>query len=75
MTRQELEFKAKEFDSKLKRHPMSSEELQDILCDFVEALRIQDVVGRSEQLVCDECSGFVYERLICACCLKEFNKE
>lgn len=50
MTRQELELKAKEFDSKLKRHPMSSEELQNILCDFVEALRIHDVVGRSEQL-------------------------
>jgi len=50
MTRQELELKAKEFDSKLKRHPMSSEELQNVLCDFVEALRIHDVVGRSEQL-------------------------
>jgi len=50
MTRQELELKAKEFDSKLKRHPMSSEELQKVLCDFVEALRIHDVVGRSEQL-------------------------
>lgn len=53
MTREELELKAKEFDSKLKRHPMSSEELQKVLCDFVEALRIHDVVGRSEQLVCD----------------------
>ena len=50
MTRQELELKAKEFDSKLKRHPMSSEELQNVLCDFAEALRIHDVVGRSEQL-------------------------
>jgi hypothetical protein len=50
MTRQELELKAKEFDSKLKRHPMSSDELQNVLCDFVEALRIHDVVGRSEQL-------------------------
>ena len=50
MTRQELELKAKEFDSKLKRHPMSSEELQNVLCDFVEALRIHDVVVRSEQL-------------------------
>jgi hypothetical protein len=39
MTRKELEIKAKEFDSKLKRHPMSSEELQKVLCDFVEALR------------------------------------
>ena len=52
MTRQELELKAKEFDSKLKRHPMSSEELQNVLCDFVEALRIHDVVGRSEQYFC-----------------------
>jgi hypothetical protein len=52
MTRQELELKAKEFDSKLKRHPMSSEELQKVLCDFVEALRIHDVVGQSEQLSC-----------------------
>jgi hypothetical protein len=43
MTREELELKAKEFDSKLKRHPMSSEELQNVLCDFVEALRIHDV--------------------------------
>lgn len=56
MTRQELELKAKEFDSKLKRHPMSSEELQKVLCDFVEALRIHDVVGQSEQLVCEYCN-------------------
>jgi hypothetical protein len=55
MTRQELELKAKEFDSKIKRHPMSSEELQKVLCDFVQALRIHDVVGQSEQLPCDEC--------------------
>jgi len=52
MTRQELEIKAKEFDSKLKRHPMSSEELQKVLCDFVEALRIHDVVRQSEQFYC-----------------------
>ena len=52
MARQELELKAKEFDSKLKRHPMSSEELQNVLCDFVEALRIHDVVGQSEQYFC-----------------------
>jgi hypothetical protein len=58
MTRQELQLKAKEFDSKLKRHPMSSEELQNVLCDFVEALRIHDVVGRSEQLVCDKDKPF-----------------
>lgn len=44
MTREELELKAKEFDSKLKRHPMSSEELQKVLCDFVEALPQHDVV-------------------------------
>ena len=56
MTRQELELKAKEFDSKLNRHPMSSEELQEVLCDFVEALRIHDVVGRSKQLpILDRC--------------------
>ena len=53
MTRQELKLKAKEFDSKLKRHPMSSEELQNVLCDFVEALRTHDVVGRIEQLPTD----------------------
>jgi hypothetical protein len=47
MTREELELKAKDFDSKLKRHPMSSEELQNVLCDFVEALRIHDVSGIS----------------------------
>lgn len=52
MTREELELKAKEFDSKLKRHPMSSEELQKVLCDFVETLRIHDVVGQGEQLYC-----------------------
>ena len=52
MARQELELKAKEFDSKLKRHPMSSEELQNVLCDFVEALRIHDVVMQSEQYFC-----------------------
>jgi hypothetical protein len=45
MTRQELQLKAKEFDSKLERHPMSSEELQNVLCDFVEALRIHDVIS------------------------------
>ena len=45
MTRQELELKAKEFDSKLKRHPMSSEDLQKVLCDFVEALRHPPVSG------------------------------
>lgn len=52
MTREELELKAKEFDSKLKRHPMSSEELQKVLCDFVEFLRIHDVVEQSEQFYC-----------------------
>lgn len=51
MTRQELELKAKEFDSKLKQHPMSSEELQKVLCDFVEALRQPNVSGRSELLL------------------------
>lgn len=56
MTREELELKAKEFDSKLKRHPMSSEELQKVLCDFVEALRIHDVVVQSEQL-CPDCGS------------------
>lgn len=45
MKRQELELKAKEFDSKLKRHPMSSEELQKVLCDFVEALSQPPVSG------------------------------
>lgn len=61
MTRQELELKAKEFDSKLKRHPMSSEELQKVLCDFVEVLRIHDVAGRSEQLVCD-CTSELFSK-------------
>lgn len=51
MTRQELELKAKEFDSKLKQHPMSSEELQKVFCDFVEYLHIHQVVGSSEHLV------------------------
>lgn len=37
--------------------------------------RLVKLFGQSERLVCDECSGFVYERLICACCLKEFNEE
>jgi hypothetical protein len=45
MTRQKSELKANEFDSKLKRHPMSSEELQNVLCDFVEYLHIHDVSG------------------------------
>jgi hypothetical protein len=62
MTRQELELKAKEFDSKLKRHPMSSEELQNVLCDFVEALRIHDVVGQSEQFYCASEKDNRYER-------------
>jgi len=53
MSRQELEIKAKEFNSKLKRHPMSSEELQKVLCDFAEALQIQDVSVQSEQFVCN----------------------
>ena len=74
MTRQELELKAKEFDSKLKRHPMSSEELQNILCDFVEALRIHDVVGRSEQLLCYLCKNnkVEIEDDLCHNCLKDF---
>ncbi len=38
MTKQELELKAKEFDSSLSKHPMSSEELQKVLCDFYELL-------------------------------------
>jgi len=46
MTRERLEVKAKEFDSKLKRHPMSSEELQKVLCDFAESL-IQPIVMRN----------------------------
>ena len=49
MTRQELELKAKEFDSKLKRHPMSSEELQKVLCDFVETLSQPIVSGSFSQ--------------------------
>ena len=53
MSRQELEIKAKEFNSKLKRHPMSSEELQKVLCDFAEALQIQDVSVQSEHFVCN----------------------
>ena len=66
MTRQELQLKAKEFDSKLKRHPMSNKELQNVLCDFVEALRIHDVMRSvccGEELVTfktygyDECCG------------------
>ena len=79
MTRQELELKAKEFDSKLKRHPMSSEELQNVLCDFAEALRIHDVVGQSEQLNCDhewkveafDCYGMPYEQYCEHCGKKE----
>lgn len=55
MTRQELELKAKEFDSKLKRHPMSSEELQKVLCDFVESLCQPTVMVQSEQLPCSHC--------------------
>jgi hypothetical protein len=65
MTRQELELKAKEFDSKLKRHPMSSEELQNVLCDFVEALRIHDVVEQSEQLKAFNCVNFEDGHEIC----------
>lgn len=56
MTRQELELKAKEFNSKLKRHPMSGEELQKVLCDFAETLCIHDI-GRSEQLICPCCGS------------------
>ena len=33
-----LKQKAKEFDAKLTKHPMSSEELRDVLCQFVESL-------------------------------------
>ena len=57
MTRQELELKAKEFDSKLKRHPMSSEELQNVLCDFVEALHIHDVDNSFCDLYKEQCVG------------------
>jgi hypothetical protein len=36
MRKEDLVLKAKEFDLKLKRHPMSSEELQEVLCNFAE---------------------------------------
>ena len=72
MTRQELELKAKEFDSKLKRHPMSSEELQNVLCDFVEALRIHDVVGQSEQLPVSSIPEFGSDEWI-NCCEQMFG--
>lgn len=55
MTRQELEIKAKDFNSKLKRHPMSDEELQIVLCDFVESLQKQPISVRSGQLLCSLC--------------------
>lgn len=45
------------------------------LQEQVELFSIQNVAGQSEQLVCDKCSGFVYERLICACCGEEFNDD
>lgn len=51
MKRQELELKAKEFDSKLKRHPMSTEELQKVLCDFVESLQQPSANSESELLL------------------------
>lgn len=62
MTRRELEIKAKGFDSKLKRHPMSSEELQKVLCDFVESLWKHDISEKNELLksfteYCDEEHG------------------
>jgi hypothetical protein len=62
MTRQELELKANEYDSKLKRHPTSSEELQNVLCDFVESLRIHNFVGRSEQFYCASDKDSRHER-------------
>lgn len=52
----------------------TDDEFKGLVKILNKALRIPNVVGQSEQLVCDECSGFVYERLICACCLKEFNE-
>lgn len=67
MTRQELELKAKEFDSKLKRHPMSSEELQKVLCDFVEALQQPPVsceLADFVQFLDDEYSMKIPERVI-----------
>lgn len=65
MTREELEIKAMEFDSKLKKHPMSSEELQKVLCDFVESLHQHDVVEQSEQ--CAHNSTDI-RTLRCNCC-------
>lgn len=50
MTREELQLKAMEFEFKLKRHPSNSEELQNILCDFVEALSINGVSNAERTL-------------------------
>ena len=71
MSRQELEIKAKEFNSKLKRHPMSSEELQKVLCDFAEALQIQDVSVQSEQFVCNH---ITHQELLNAINVARFRK-
>lgn len=62
MTRQELEIKAKEFDSKLKRHPMSSEELQKVLCDFVEALRQPPVSGSLQDRLFELANDFAKDK-------------
>jgi hypothetical protein len=58
MTREEIEIKAKEFDSKLKRHPMSSEELRGVLCDFVESFFVNDFIEQNEDF-CANAEAFV----------------
>jgi hypothetical protein len=57
----------------------TDDEFKDLVKILNEALRIHDVVGRSEQLVCDDCNGkqFIYskkqDKNICLNCWEEAN--
>lgn len=71
MTRHELEIKAKEFDSQLKKHPMSSEDLQNVLCEFVEALHAQDITKSIYTICsCKKSEEFTMVYPIPSVCLK-----
>jgi hypothetical protein len=52
MTKKELQEKAKNFESKLKRHPMSRAEIQIVLVDFVEYLEIHGFNGQIDHSKC-----------------------
>jgi len=56
MKREDIEFKAKQFNDKLTRHPMSDKELIKVLTDFAELLIADE---RTDLDRCSKCNGIV----------------